>query len=80
MLKPAAALFALLCLASPALADQCADDLAKIDVALASKDLPPDQKAQLDDMKKQAQQLCQSGHAPEGLDVLGDAKAMLNIQ
>lgn len=80
MLKSAACLLAFLAFAAPALADQCADDIAKIDQALQSKDLPPDQKAQLEDMKKQAQQLCQAGHPAEGLDVLGDAKAQLNIQ
>ena len=80
MRKFALALLALLVFAAPARADQCADDLAKITQALAKPDLPPDQKAQLEDMRKQAEALCKAGHTQEGLDVLGDAKAQLNIQ
>ena len=64
----------------PASAGQCEDDLAKIDKALATKDLPPDEKAQLQDMRKQAAALCLAGHMEEGIDVTSEAKTMLNIQ
>ena len=61
-------------------AGQCQDDIAKIDAALASQELSKDQKAQLDDMRNQAVQLCGAGNETEGLDVTAEAKAMLNIQ
>jgi hypothetical protein len=78
---PAAALLlSLFAAASPAFADACADDLNKVKQALQNKALPPDQKAQLEDMAKQAEALCKAGHTQEGLDVLGDAKAQLNIE
>jgi hypothetical protein len=66
--------------AGPASAGQCEDDLAKIDKALATKDLPPDEKAQLQDMRKQAAALCIAGNMEEGIDVTSEAKTMLNIQ
>jgi hypothetical protein len=69
----------LLILSSPAFADKCADDIAQIEKALASQDLSPDVRAELEDMKKQAQQLCAAGHKQEGLDVTGEAKALLNL-
>ncbi|HUR43689.1 MAG TPA: hypothetical protein VMZ01_06270 [Aestuariivirga sp.] len=67
-------------LASPAFADQCQDDIAKIDGALDSEELGPDERAQLEDMRNQAVQLCGAGNIQEGLDVTSEAKAMLNIQ
>ena len=67
-------------LSTAVLAGQCQDDIAKIDEALASQDLSPDQRAQLDDMRNQAVQLCGAGNEAEGLDVTAEAKAMLNIQ
>ena len=63
-----------------AFAGQCQDDIAKIDAALATQELTKDQKAQLDDMRNQAVQLCGAGNETEGLDVTAEAKAMLNIQ
>jgi hypothetical protein len=65
---------------SPAFADQCEDDIRKIEAALASQDISKDQRAQLEDMKKQAAQLCAAGNTQEGLDVSSEAKAMLNIE
>ncbi len=67
-------------LAAPALAGQCQDDIAKIDKALATMELSPDERAQLDDMRNQAVQLCGAGNEQEGIDVTTEAKAMLNIQ
>jgi hypothetical protein len=69
-----------LALSSAAFAGQCQDDIAKIDAALASGDVGPDQKAQIEDMRNQAVQLCGAGNESEGLDVTAEAKAMLNIQ
>jgi len=67
-------------LSTPVWADQCQDDIAQIDGALASQELGPDERAQLEDMRNQAVQLCGAGNIQEGLDVTGEAKAMLNIQ
>lgn len=67
-------------LAAPAFANQCQDDIAKIDAALLSKDISPDERAQLEDMRNQAVQLCGAGNIQEGLDVTSEAKALLNIQ
>ena len=67
-------------LSTAAFAGQCQEDIAKIDAALASGDVNPDQKAQLEDMRNQAVQLCGAGNEAEGLDVTAEAKAMLNLQ
>lgn len=67
-------------LSSAAFAGQCQDDIEKIDAALASGEVGPDQRAQLEDMRNQAVQLCGAGNEAEGLDVTAEAKAMLNIQ
>ncbi len=69
-----------LALSTAAFAGQCQDDIAKIDEALASGDVGPDQRAQLEDMRNQAVQLCGAGNESEGLDVTAEAKAILNIQ
>ena len=67
-------------IASTAFAGQCQDDIEKIDQALATKELAPDERAQLEDMRNQAVQLCGAGNEQEGLDVTAEAKAMLNIE
>ena len=69
-----------LALATAAYAGECQDDIEKIDAALASGNVGPDQRAQLEDMRNQAVQLCGAGNEAEGLDVTAEAKAMLNIQ
>lgn len=63
-----------------AFAGQCQDDIAKIDKALATKDLPAEQKTQAEDMRNQAVQLCGAGNEQEGLDVTSEAKALLGIE
>ena len=75
-------LAALLLATTPAiaLAGQCEDDLAKVDKALAERDLGPDERTQIEDMRNQAVQLCGAGNEPEGIDVLAEAKAMLAIE
>jgi hypothetical protein len=69
-----------LALSGAAFAGQCQDDIEKIDQALASSEVGPDQRAELEDMRNQAVQLCGAGNEAEGLDVTAEAKAMLNIQ
>ena len=63
-----------------AFAGPCQDDLKKVDTALESQNVPPDQRAQLEDMRNQAVQLCGAGNEQEGVDVLTEAKAMLSIE
>ncbi len=67
-------------LSTAAFAGQCQDDIEKIDAALASAELDANSRAQLEDMRNQAVQLCGAGNEAEGLDVTAEAKAMLNIQ
>ena len=74
-----AALLALL-LPAAALVGPCQEDIAKIDAALAKKDLAPDTRAEAEDMRNQAVQLCGAGNEQEGLDVTSEAKAMLQIE
>ena len=69
-----------LALSTASFAGQCQDDIEKIDAALAGQELSPDERAQLEDMRNQAVQLCGAGNEDEGLDVTAEAKAMLNIQ
>ena len=63
-----------------ALAGQCQDDLKKIDKALKSETIAPDQKAEVKDMRAQAADLCKAGNEQEGVDVLTEAKAMLSVE
>jgi hypothetical protein len=73
--------FALLAgVATPAFADSCADNLKAFDVALAATALDPDAKAQLQDMRAQAADLCAAGNEEEANDVLSEANAMLGDQ
>lgn len=63
-----------------ALAGACEDELQKVDAAIASGDLSPEQRAQAEDMRNQAVQLCGAGNEQEGVDVLTEAKAMLGVE
>jgi hypothetical protein len=67
-------------LAMPAFADQCQDDVTKIDTALAQASLDADVKTEVTDLREQAVQLCGAGNSKEGLDVTAEAKAKLNIE
>ena len=67
-------------LSTASFAGQCQDDIEKIDAALQTQNLSADERAQLEDMRNQAVQLCGAGNENEGLDVTAEAKAMLNIQ
>lgn len=68
-------------IATPAFAeDDCQKDIAQIDEALAKAQLPPDEAAEIADMRSQAVQLCGAGNVQEGLDVTAEVKARLNIE
>ena len=49
-------------------------------MALDGMELAPDERAQVQDMRAQAAQLCNAGSEQEGLYVTAEAKAMLNIE
>ena len=70
----------ILAAASPALAGQCEQDVAKIDKVLATAELAPDVRAQIEDMRNQAVQLCGAGNEAEGIDVTSEAKSILAIE
>jgi len=74
------ALAVLAVITGPAFADDCQADVKKIEAALASTEISSEERAQLEDMKKQAAQLCAAGNTQESLDVSAEAKAMLNIE
>lgn len=67
-------------LALPAHADDCQDDVAKIDKALESQDIDADKRAQAEDMRSQAVQLCGAGNLEEGLAMAAEAKVLLAIE
>jgi hypothetical protein len=60
-------------------AGQCQDDVDKIEKALSSKELDADTRAQAEDMRSQAVQLCGAGNEEEGLAVTAEVKALLHI-
>jgi hypothetical protein len=66
--------------ASSGWAQSCADNLKAFDAALAAAALEPDAKAQLQDMRAQAADLCAAGNDEEANDVLSEANAMLGNQ
>jgi hypothetical protein len=72
---------ALLLMSGPlAAAGECDADLKVIDDALAKKELADDERAQLEDMRSQAQALCDGGNTDEGLELLSEAKGILGIE
>jgi hypothetical protein len=76
-----ALLGALLLLSSPLhAAGECDADLKVVDEALAKKELADDERDQLQDMRSQAQALCDSGNTAEGLELLAEAKGILGIE
>ena len=62
-----------------AYAGQCQDDIRKIDSAVTAAKLDADKKAEVNDLREQAVQLCGAGNEKEGLDVTAQAKAILAI-
>ncbi len=80
MMRFTTALLAIAASATVSIAGQCQDDVAKIDKALEQPDLPADTRAQAEDMRSQAVQLCGAGNEEEGVAVTTETKALLNIE
>ena len=79
-MKAAALGLALFALSLPAYAGPCDEDIKAVDAALARTDLSPDVKAQLQDMRNQAEKLCEAGNEEEAADVLAEASSILEGQ
>ena len=61
-------------------AGPCDTDLPALQAAAAKAELPPDVKAQLQDMQAQAEKLCAAGNEEEAADVISEASAVLTEQ
>jgi len=80
MRRIAAAILILIGTTGLAFADECQDNVAKIDSALAGSDIAADVRAQLEDMRSQAVQLCGAGNTEEGTAVTAEALALIEEQ
>lgn len=69
-----------LALAGPAFASQCPMDMAKIDAALQTAQLTPEQKARVMELRQQGEQHHQAGRHQQSMESLGEAKEILGIQ
>ncbi len=67
-------------LSLPAFADGCQDDVALLDKTLKSAEIDADIRAQAEDMRNQAVQLCGAGNTDEGLAMTAEAKILLKIE
>ena len=81
MMKSASfALGLIAALSAPAFAGPCDTDLKVLDAALAGDTLKPDVRAQLQDMRDQADKLCKAGNEEEAADVLSEASSIIQEQ
>ncbi|MFM9844169.1 MAG: hypothetical protein ACKVOI_14480 [Dongiaceae bacterium] len=77
MLAAAIALFA----ATPALAEECAAELTKVDAALAANPkVTADKLMEAEKLRDQGEDLCDAGRKSESLTALTQAKAILGIK
>ncbi len=76
----AAATVLLSTLSLPVFADACQDDVALLDKTLKSAEIDADIRAQAEDMRNQAVQLCGAGNTEEGLAMTAEAKILLKIE
>ena len=58
----------------------CAQSLQELDAAMTAAVIAPDSKAQLQDMRSQAEKLCSAGNDKEASDVIAEAEALLAAQ
>ena len=67
--------------ATPALAEECAAELAKVDAALAGNPkLAADKLMEAEKLRDQGEDLCDAGKKNESLTALKQAKAILGIK
>ena len=67
-------------LSLPAFADACQDDVALLDKTLKSAEIDADIRAQAEDMRNQAVQLCGADNTEEGLAMTAEAKILLKLE
>ncbi len=63
-----------------AMAASCQEDINAIDEALKADNLAADVRAQADDLRNQAVQLCGAGNEDEGSAMATEAKVLLKIE
>ena len=81
MMKAAALAIALLAVVPvQALAGPCDQEIKTLDEALTRSDLKPDVRAELQDMRSQAEKLCAAGNEEEAADVLAEASSIIAAQ
>lgn len=80
MRKLSVAILILCSMSGTVYADECQDNVAKIDSALAGSDIDADVRSQLEDMRSQAVQLCGAGNTEEGTAVTAEALALIEEQ
>lgn len=66
-------------LAGSAFAFQCPADMAEIDAALQSADLTAEQRAEVEQLRAQGEELHEAGQHQESVDTLAEAKQILGI-
>jgi hypothetical protein len=66
--------------AASAFARQCPQDMAKIDTALKTAQLSPADKTQVEQYRKEGEELHNAGKHPESEAVLAKAKSILKVQ
>jgi hypothetical protein len=67
-------------MATGALASRCPMEMAKIDAALRTAQLSPDQKAEVEKLRKQGEALHNAGNHPASEEALDKAKDILKIK
>lgn len=78
--KLAAIIFIFIAMSGQVYADQCQDDVARIDQALAGEALDGDVRAQVEDLRSQAVQYCGAGNDEEGTAAAAEALALIAKQ
>jgi hypothetical protein len=63
-----------------AMASRCPMEMAKIDAALRTAQLSPDQKAEVEKLRKQGEELHNAGNHPASESALDKAKDILKIK
>jgi hypothetical protein len=74
------ALSMLAAIATDALANRCPMEMAKIDAALKTAQLSPDQKSEVEKLRKQGEELHNAGNHPASEAALDKAKDILKIK
>lgn len=66
--------------ATGALANRCPMEMSKIDAALKTAQLSPDQKTEVEKLRKQGEELHNSGNHAGSVEALDKAKDVLKIK